>query len=132
MKGLTSRSVVASQAHGKNILESASNCEMLKRQMVQRHMGNFNEHLKKTGAIFSRPILMSFYLEQNWDNIEKESSPEEREDFEAARATFADYSRVYDLFVYASDLHEHMNIVQSRILSNDKSIIPNIWRAVSI
>ena len=74
---------------------------------------------------------MSFYLEQNWDNIEAEASPEEKADFEAARTTFADYSRMYDLFVYASQMHEHMNIIQSRIVSNDKSIIPNIWRAVS-
>lgn len=55
-------------------------------------------------------------------------SPEEMQDLENAKQTLEVYHSVYKIFEYASDLNNSIQMLNTRITSNNPTIPMNVYR----
>lgn len=107
---------------------SASKAQVLQRELVQKSAHQLAEFNDETYGSFVRPTLDLYKAEKNWDKFTEGLSAEELEDMNKAREVLQNYSRVYDIFEYASDINSTLNVLETRIYSNNTSLALNAYR----
>lgn len=95
---------------------------------MQKSAHQVAEFNHETYGSFVKPTLDLYKAEKNWDKLTAGLGEEEVADLNKAREVLQNYARVYDIFEYASDINATLNVLETRIFSNNKSLAPNAYR----
>ena len=82
-------------------------------------------------SVYTKPCLDLWYVNKYWTFLTKNMQPAEVADFEVARSQLEHYEKIYTVVEYASDLNNHMTILQRRMNTNNPTIPQNLWRQCS-
>lgn len=112
-----------------NILWAASRSAALQHELVQRTMGQLNEHNhEELDSTFTRPTLDLYLCNKYWNFLTSGLSQEEVADMERARKQLTHYEKLYALMEYGSDLNGVLTCLDTRIASNNPSLPQTIYR----
>jgi hypothetical protein len=115
------------------LLGAASRADVLRYELVQRSLGQFNDHnIEECQGLFTRPTLDLYFLNNYWGFVTKNLSAEEVSDLERAKQVLTEYEKLYTVFEYCSDMQGLMTTLETRIAQNNPSVPFTIYRKVSL
>ena len=108
---------------------SASNAQIYQKDLVQKTMTQlfeYNHHDLR--GLYTRPTLDLVWQTKFWGYLTKGMSPEEIEDFTAAKNQLEKYEKIYSIVEYTSALHENITTLERRVMTNNPTMPQNMWR----
>ena len=115
----------------RNILATASNSSYLSTLLVQRSIGTIWENEEYNFYPLTRPILDRFLLGKFYGFVTKGCSELEIKDFKKAQEQLNSYHKIYNMMLYAEEIYKSAHMLQVWLLTNDSTILTNVWRNVS-
>ena len=113
------------------IIGSASRAQVLQHEIVQRTMGQLNDHNnEEMDGLYTRPTLDLYLVNKYWNFLTTApgTTKEEIEDLEKARTTLQHYEKLYSIMEYGSDLNGTLTCLDTRVSSMNPSIFLTIYR----
>ena len=101
------------------------------RNVVQWNLTSMSLHNRQTNGEYLLPVITLQRGEDNWSNLTSGLSAEEVADLEDARANLEHYRKLYEIYEYSEDLNRQMNVLQTRIASQNPTLAFNIYRTSS-
>ena len=111
---------------------TASKSVALSQELVQRTMyGGFTDYNhEEEDGVYTRPTLDCYYVHKYWKFITADLSKEEIVDLEKCKKQLENYEKLYTLFEYASDIHDALTCLETRIANNNPSNFLSVYRYV--
>ena len=113
------------------IIGSAARAQVLQHDLVQRTMGQLNDHNNEdVDGLFTRPTLDLYFVNKYWNFLTSspEITKEEIADLEKARTTLQHYEKIYSLMEYGSDLNGLLTCLDTRVSNMNPSVFLTIYR----
>lgn len=108
-------------------VDAATKSNVMRRELVQKTCYQLKE-LEQHGDPYFEPIEALDSGIKYWKEMTNGLSPEEMQDLENAKQTLEVYHSVYKIFEYASDLNNSIQMLNTRITSNNPTIPMNVYR----
>jgi len=93
------------------LLVQASRAEANQRVLIRKSIHQLGEYNHEQFGLYLQPVTMLANF--NWSKYTAGLSAEELNDMESAKAKLENYKKIYEIFEYASELNEHMYVIES-------------------